>query len=318
MDASMIKTGLVVFSLLQLFTSTCLGTQIYGHRGAAGLATEHTLIAYKKALDLGVDVLDMDVSLSQDGVVMVHHDLTLKPDATRLPDGQWLTKTNLAIKDLTANQLKKYNVGTVNPKSQYAKNFPFQTSYGDSQIPTLQEVIQFAKAQNPQIRFQIEIKTDPLTPNVSSLPSDIIPKVIAILKEENVIQLTEVHSFDWRNLFLLEKLAPEVTRSFITQNEYHGQDDNTWTAGPLLNKNYDSFPKLIKALNGDVWCPKYDEITAEDVKMAHSLGLKVNAWSVDEPVDMLKMIGMEVDGIITNRPDILKNLLVVNYLAAYK
>ncbi len=318
MDAKMIKTWIALFGLLQLFVNSCWGVQIYGHRGAAGLATEHTLMAYKKALDLGVDVIDMDVSLSQDGVVIVHHDLTLKPDATRLPSGQWLKKANIAIKDLTANQLKKFNVGMVNPNSEYAKKFPFQTSYGDSQIPTLQEVIQFAKAHNPNIGFQIEVKTDPLTPKISPLPNEIIPKIVKILQEENVTQLTEIHSFDWRNLFLLEKLAPEITRSFITQKQYHGEKDDTWTAGPLLSKNHNSFPKLIKALNGDVWCPEYSEVTLKDVETAHSLGLKVNVWSVDEPVDLLKMINMGVDGIITKRPDILKNLLRVNYLAAYK
>lgn len=312
----MFKTVMCSIAML-LMANACLATEIYGHRGAAGLAPENTLIAYQKAFENHVDVIDMDVGITKDGVVVVYHDMTLNPHITRQTNGTWITATNIAVNQLSLKQLKQYNVGKINPSSQYSKVFPYQTP-ADAQVPTLQEVIRFAKEHAPSTRFQIEIKTDPRFPELSPSPEVIVPAIVKVLREEQVASVTEVHSFDWRNLYLLEKLAPEVIRSFITEATVHTPDDLTWTAGPKLTQELDSFPKLVHALGGDIWCPKFQDVTKADVEKAHDLGLKVNVWSVDEPADMLRMLSMGVDGIITNRPDILHNLINIKHLAAYK
>lgn len=317
MDVKMIKY--LSLCLLGLSISQCsVATQIYGHRGAAGLAPENTLAAYQKAFEHQADVIDMDVGITKEGVVVAYHDLTLRPANTRLANGTWLSSNDLAIKNLTLSKLKTYNVGMINPQSEYHKVFPFQQPEKQAQIPTLREVIQYAKLMSPNARFQIEIKTDPRKPNISPDPKVIVPAIIKVLQDEGVTEKSEIHSFDWRNLYLLEKQAPEILRSYITEKMIHGGEDSTWTAGPILSRDHDSFPKLVKALGGDIWCPLHTEVTEEDVRQAHALGLKVTVWSVDNPTDMLKMLSFGVDGIITNRPDILNNLLSVGKLAAYK
>lgn len=289
--------------------------EIYGHRGAAGLAPENTLTAYRAALDIGVDVIDMDVGLTQDGIVVVYHDSELNPDITRGPNGNWLTSEQKPLKHISYASLRDFNVGKINPASEYAKEFPLQQSTDNEYIPTLREVIRFAKDRDSDIRFQIEIKTNPIELDSSPEPAKIVPAIVKVLKEEGVEHLTEVHSFDWRNLRLLEKLAPKVTRSYLTVNEYHtSKDAKAWSSGTPLNKTLNSFPKLIKALNGHIWCPDFNEVTAKDVSEAHALGLKVTVWSVDKPEDMLKMIQYGVDGIITNRPDLLRGLLAAKNL----
>ena len=63
-----------------------------GHRGAAGLAPENTLAAFKKACEIGVDAIELDVLLTADNKVVVHHDYALKPETTRTPDGEWLSR----------------------------------------------------------------------------------------------------------------------------------------------------------------------------------------------------------------------------------
>lgn len=312
------KRLLLVMFMLFLITPLH-AVEIYGHRGAAGLAPENTITAYRAALDIGVDVIDMDVGITQDGIVVVYHDSELNPDITREPNGNWLSSDLKPLKHLNYASLQHFNVGKINPASEYAKAFPLQQGSENEHIPTLKEVIQYAKTRDANIRFQIEIKTNPLEPQTSPEPANIVPAIVKVLKEEGVEHLTEVHSFDWRNLRLLEKLAPNVTRSYLTVNEYHtSKDAKAWSSGTPLNKTLNSFPKLIKALNGHIWCPDFNEVTASDISEAHALGLKVTVWSVDKPEDMLKMIQYGVDGIITNRPDLLRGLLAAKNLIPRK
>lgn len=293
--------------------------EIYGHRGAAGLAPENTIEAMRIALDIGVHVLDMDVMLTKDNVVVLSHDYKLNPNITKNSSGNWLKNDNLTIKDVPYSQLAKYDVGTINPNSPYKKNFPLQRSKTGEKIPTLQEVIKYAKTKTQnKIKYQIEIKTNPLDKVNSTSPEKIVPAIIKILQAEGITHLTEVHSFDWRNLFLLQKLAPKITTSYLTNKFYFlnakgGPQEMIWTTG-FDKSNFDnSYPKMIKHLGGKVWCPYFKNLTEEQLKIANNLGIKVVVWTVDTPADMLKMIDMGVDGIVSNRPDILKEIIAAKH-----
>lgn len=297
-----------------LVMSQVYALDIYAHRGAAGLAPENTLEAYRTALDLGVDVLDLDVGLTSDNVVVVYHDIRLNPNITRHLNGQWLEQEGPALSDLTYQELLGFDVGKINPQSDYQRQFPLQLSFEKTHIPTLQEVIRYAKSRAPSIRFQIEIKTNPFD-KASPHPDVFVPLITKVLKEEQVESQTEVHSFDWRNLALLEKIAPDVSRSYITYDETHlNKEGLVWTGGATLNEIQDNFPKLVHALHAHVWCPYFKEANEKDITEAHRLGLRVTVWSVDEPEDMNRMIDLGVDGIITNRPDILRGLLAARNL----
>ena len=98
--------------MTKLYLSGQSKVQVIGHRGAAGLAPENTLAAFRKALDLGVDALEMDVLITAAGEVVVHHDFALKPETTRTPDGKWIKDSSAPlIKDLTLAEIKTYDVG---------------------------------------------------------------------------------------------------------------------------------------------------------------------------------------------------------------
>src|SRR4030095_3436731 len=99
---------------------------LQGNRGTRGLAPENTLPAFQRALELGVDTLECDMAITKDGVVVIHHDLWLKPDTTRGPDGKWLEARGPAIKELTFAELQQYDVGRLKPGTDYAKLFPDQ------------------------------------------------------------------------------------------------------------------------------------------------------------------------------------------------
>jgi glycerophosphoryl diester phosphodiesterase len=86
-----------------------------GHRGAAGLAPENTLAAFARACAMGVDAVELDVLLTSDRRVVVHHDFRLKPEITRTADGEWLNHSaRYAIKELRLAELKTFDVGRLN------------------------------------------------------------------------------------------------------------------------------------------------------------------------------------------------------------
>ncbi|HQS16937.1 glycerophosphodiester phosphodiesterase family protein [Reyranella sp.] len=145
-----------------------------GHRGARGLAPENTLAGFKVAQDLGVTTLETDLAVTRDGIVVISHDPVLNPALTRGPDGQWLTAAGPAIRSLSLDELKRYDISRMNPASKYAQQFPEQKPADGQRFPTLAEF--FAQAA-PEVRFNIEIKTDPAKPDLTlaPLPSPRLP-----------------------------------------------------------------------------------------------------------------------------------------------
>src|SRR5580704_8884774 len=104
---------------------TCLNI---AHRGGAGLMPENTVAAFEDAMARGADGAELDVQLSADGVVVVHHDYRLNPSYCRTPDGDWLTGPGPRIKDLTWAQLKTFDLGRPKPGSDYARAHPDLTA----------------------------------------------------------------------------------------------------------------------------------------------------------------------------------------------
>ena len=83
---------------------------LQGHRGARGLAPENTLAGFRKALEIGVSTLELDLAMTRDGVLVVSHDPVLNPDVVRGPDGRWLAQPGPAINTLTLAELRRYDV----------------------------------------------------------------------------------------------------------------------------------------------------------------------------------------------------------------
>ncbi len=112
---------------------------LQGHRGARGLYPENTLPGFEAALELGVTTLEMDLAVTRDGVVVVHHDRRLDPLRTRGPDGAWLGAPTPAIAELSHAELAAYDIGRARPGGKGAKRFPGQKGLDGVAIPTLGE-----------------------------------------------------------------------------------------------------------------------------------------------------------------------------------
>ncbi|MCS5709627.1 hypothetical protein CC99x_012045 [Candidatus Berkiella cookevillensis] len=308
----------LVFSILTAVPLNSAAVDNYAHRGGAGLSPENTLEGIEKSLRLKIDVIDMDIGITQDNVIVLYHDTVLNPDITRNTKQEWLSQPGPALKHLSYRELQQYDVGKINPQSLYANELPAQQSANKPiPIPTLQQAIQLIQTSSKPVRLQIEIKTDPDPSKQSATPEQIVPTLITLLRKKGIEKNVEIHSFDWRNLILLQKLAPEITTSYLSADEILDHSNYVrWHAGNDIKALQQSYPALIKQLGGKIWCPHYQELTPDLLKEAHQLNLKVNVWTVDSPDDMLHMVEMGVDGIITNRPDLLAKLLSSNNKAS--
>lgn len=284
------------------------GFDLEGHRGTRGHAPENTLAAFRKALEIGVTTLEMDLALTQDGVLVISHNSELNPDITRGADGKFLTATGPAIRALTLNQVKQYNVGRLNPDRPYGKPFATQQASDDERIPTLQEV--FALVHDKKVRLDIEIKTDPTRPALTADIPTFAKAVVDAVRQEKFADRTMVQSFDFRSLKEVKRLDPTIATSCLTLER--GEGDNVQTGRPgaspwLGGLDIDDFdgnvPALVKKTGCDVWAPFFRDASDARIKAAHALGLKVVVWTVNAPTDIATALDRGVDGIISDYPD---------------
>ena len=291
---------------------------VIGHRGAAGLAPENTLAGFTRACEVGVDAVELDVLLTADGEVVVYHDFRLKPEITRTQDGKWLAKAiPPVVMGLTLAELKTYDVGRLNPRTRYARRYPEQKAADGQRIPTLREVILLYTQQCPRpVELWVEIKTTPEKPELTPAPETVSEKVVRVLREANISDRARILSFDWRNLAHVQKIAPDLPTVYLSlegvrlNNIQPGRPGaSPWMAGLDIDDYAGSIPHAVQAAGGRYWAPYYKHVTRDHIQTAHRFGIQVYVWTPDSRAAMERLIEIGVDGIITNRPDILKSII---------
>jgi glycerophosphoryl diester phosphodiesterase len=283
---------LVAVSLSAVSISACALAQpfdLQGHRGARGLAPENTLPAFAAALALGVHTLELDTGVTRDGLVVVHHDRTLHPDITRDADGRWLAARGPAIHALSFAELQRYDVGRLRPDSDYGRPFPQQRAQDGTRIPRLADVFELArKAGNGKVRFNIETKLSPQAPGETLAPEPFARAVIAEIRKAGVAARSSIQSFDWRTLDVVRAEAPEIERVYLT------------------GTSVDNAPQKVHEAGGSIWSPHFSRVNASELKKARDLKLQVVVWTVNAPADIAAMLDLGVDGIISDRPDLVR------------
>jgi glycerophosphoryl diester phosphodiesterase len=288
---------------------------IQGHRGAHGLLPENTLPAFARALSIGVTTLELDCAITRDGVVVVSHDSTLNPEITREASGKWITQKDLPISQFTFDELQRFDVGRINPASEYAQRFPHQRAIDGTRMPRLEEVFELArKAGNTSVRFNIETKISPLHPKRTPTPSVFAEIVIFMIKNNRLQHRAWVQSFDWRTLAVVQREAPQIATSYLTaeqpfmDNIQRAASASPWNNGLHVSQFNGSVPRMIKAAGGHVWSPCCNDVNAASIDEAHALGLKVVVWTVNTEPEMRQMITLGVDGIISDYPNVLRRV----------
>jgi glycerophosphoryl diester phosphodiesterase len=282
--ASMAGVQLAALICAVMVSHTSSAIDLQGHRGARGLAPENTLPGFELALSLGVDTLELDVGVTRDGVVVIHHDRRLNPDLARGPDGKWIADPGPTIHSLTYDQLPRYDVGRLRPGSEYAQRFPHQKPIDGTRIPRLRDLFELAK--NSRVRFNIETKLAPEAPDETLAPEPFARALIAEVRSAGVAARTTIQSFDFRTLEVVQRAAPEIKTAYLTSG-----------------KKGEAIPKMVQEAGGAIWSPNYEDLDAVSLAAARAKGTKVIVWTVNEPSAIARVLDMKIDGIISDYPD---------------
>lgn len=283
---------------------------LQGHRGARGLAPENTLAAFATALSLGVNTLELDIAITRDGVLVISHDPALNPLITRGQDGSFLSQRGPLIRELSFEQLQTYDVGRLQPGTRYAAGQLDQQPADGARIPRLSDLFALVKkAGNTQVRFAIETKVSPLAPDETLPPDHFARAVIAAIREAGVAERCTILSFDWRTLQRVQREAPEIGTVYLSARQRWldniAGEPSPWTAGFRLAE-HGSVPKMIHAAGGRIWSSYFGDLDPAAVREAKALGITVLAWTVNQPADIARVLDLGVDGIVSDRPDLVR------------
>ena len=290
---------------------------LQGHRGARGLWPENTLAGFAHAMELGVSALELDCAVTRDGVVVVTHDPELNPDCTRDGSGRFLTGPGPAVNTLTYDELQSYDVGRLRPGSPYAARFPQQQPVDGERIPRLADVLTLVRTRGRgRVRVAVEVKTFPEQPQRALAPEPFARALQLDVERTGTAALVTVLAFDWRVLRATQQLMRQVATAALT-DEQPGEDTvrigsprpSPWLGGLDPADFGGSIARLVKASGAGTWGPDYLDLDALRVEQAHALGLRVVPWTVNEPADMERLLEFGVDGMISDRPDVLRALL---------
>jgi glycerophosphoryl diester phosphodiesterase len=271
--------------------------EIQGHRGARGLWPENTLQGFARTLEVGVDVIELDVALTADGVPVLHHDQALRADTVRdrgpcRPDDPLFPYVGRPIRELTLAQVKTVDAGVPHPR--FAKT---QTPLADERIPTLAEVCSLVAEHD--VRLAVEIKTDPSWPEVHTITT----AALKVLESHGLMGRSRILAFDWRVLGVAREAVPFADRVALVEPVTL---DASWMAG------HDPAGGLVAAAaaaGATMLSPKGVMVTPELVAAAHAQGLAVVVWTANDPVEMRRYIAFGADALVTDYPDRLRTVL---------
>jgi len=302
------------------------------HRGGSGLWPENTIEAFTRAINLGSDGIELDVHLSKDNILVVHHDEALKPAIARDHSGRWVTEPLPRIKDLTFEAIQTYDVGRLQPNTKYGARFPEQSPIDGARIPSLTAVIDLIKSQaKPDFRLYLELKTAPLEPESGADPLLLAQAAAQSVELQGVTSQVIFVSFEWAALQKVKEILPQsecryTTFPFAWIDPEHPQTEldhpgsvseqlralskagSTWTSGIDWRKQPgNNFAEKtlhsIKAAGGKGWFAYFRDVTEETMAVARQLDLEVSVWTVDLEKDMKNMAELGVEAILSDRPD---------------
>ena len=243
---------------------------VVAHRGASGHAPEATLAAYRLAIRMGVDFIELDVQMTRDGEIIVIHDSRVD----RTTNGSGL------VRELTLAEIRALDAGTWFNNQYPDKARP---EFAGQQVPTVQEIIDLAG--RAKVGLYVEIK------NPQQYPPEFEQEVVTAIQRNHFQQRVMLLSFDTFSLAKVKALDPSIPTALLSSGD---QPDPVATA---------------QSVHAGELALCHEILTHEIAIRARQKGLTLAAWTVDEKYGYQRLIGLEVDRIITNYPDRLLRLL---------
>ncbi|MBP2340065.1 glycerophosphoryl diester phosphodiesterase [Saccharothrix coeruleofusca] len=296
---------------------------LQAHRGGIGLTVESTLAAFDKALAVGVTTLELDVQITEDGREVVTHDRKTNPakcvdTAPAFPGDPDFPYAGKYVKDLTFAQVRTLDCG-----SRRWSQYPDQELSPGARMPTLAEVFALVRAHRAwDVKLNIETKVEAAAPHETAPRERFVEVTAREIRKSGFSRNVTIQSFDWGTLMLWRKAEPRLPLVALTQPEFL-RPGSPWTGGLELADFGGSVVRAVKSFsasalspvhgnpqNGAVNDPNYVPFTTKAlVDEAHRAGLKVVPWTVNDVATMHKLIDDGVDGIITDYPDRLRQVM---------
>ncbi len=260
---------------------------IEGHRGCRGLMPENTIPAFKRAIDLGVNTLELDAVITKDSMVLVSHEPWFNYHTCLDSLGNPIEAKDSMRYNIfqhTYAETQKYDCGSLgNPR------FLLQQKQKVTK-PLLKDVLAFcemyADSCGKTMNYNIEIKSDPRGDNLFHPVPEVFTKLVtsvidSVIPKDRVV----LQSFDFRILQLLHTEYPDYTLSALVEEG-------------LASYNLDKLGFIP-----DIYSPWYVLLQSEDVEFMHGKNIKVVPWTVNDTTEIQKLLSYSVDGIITDYPD---------------
>lgn len=247
---------------------------VFAHRGGAALAPENTIAAFDRGLALGVDGIELDVRLSKDGEVVVHHDAAL--DRT--------TNATGPVAGYTATELARLDAGHRFQPHRGAPSddeFPFRDR--GIGVPTLVDVL----TRYPDARFIVELKE-----NAPAL----VARTIDAVRAARAVERTSLGSI-YAGVLRTARVQEPRIRTGSSREETRWALYRSWIRWPLPRTGYREFQIPERSGQTVIVSPAF-------VASAHAAGIEVRVWTVDDPADMRRLLDWGVDALITDRPDL--------------
>ena len=283
------------------------GFDLQAHRGGRGETTEESLRAFIKSLELGVSTLELDIVITKDGQPLVWHDPTIQPEKCSDtapvfagdPEYPYVGKL---VHELNLVQIRTLDCG------RRLDEFPRAEVVRGNKVTTLPEVFALADSYHADVRYNIETKVEADHPGASAGPQEFVDVILAAVRSAGKVDRVEIQSFDWRTLPMVHQAEPSIPLVAL-YNEETWAPDSPWLAGENAAAIGD--PMIgASPVDANILSPDYQLVSGKSyVDHAHSLGLKVIPWTVNDAAAMREQIGYGVDGIITDYPTLLRCVL---------
>jgi len=288
------QTLLITLIFLGLQVQAQKKFMLLGHQGARGIMPENTIPAMIKALDLGVNVLDMDVVVSKDSQVVLSHEPYFNHEISTRPDGKAITfkdekKYNMYKMDY--DEIKKYDVGM-----KVHRRFPGQVKMKVSK-PLLTDVIDAVEAHVKQNKLKkpiYNIETAFIRKGDGTFQPDAavaIELIMAIVEERKLSKRVIIQSLDVRPLQYLNEKYPKIKTSLLVDEK----------------QNFEVSLNLL-GFTPTYYSPYHVLVGKGLVDRAHEAGVKVIPWTVNSVKELKYLLALGVDGVVTDYPNLLLHL----------
>ncbi|HET6986212.1 MAG TPA: glycerophosphodiester phosphodiesterase family protein, partial [Kribbella sp.] len=305
---------------------------IQAHRGGLGLTVESTIASFSHGLELGVSTLELDVQITQDGYAVVTHDRKVtgskcRDTAPYTPNDPEYPYVGKFINTLTIKQVKQLDCGSL-PQA----GFPGQQPDPGARMPELRDVFALVHRYHAYgVKLNVETKVEAGAPSETAPREQFVQVVAREIRTAGIARQVTIQSFDWGSLMRMHQVAPELPLVALDNYDFLqvGKPGKSPWLGGIDIDDFGGDPiKAVKSFGasaispvdgfpqgGKITDPAFRPYFTKDlVKSAHEAGLKVIPWTVDDPATIQWFIDQGVDGIISDYPDRVRDVVRQNGL----